>query len=372
MNKKIWIVAIILIVVTLVGWRIYGGSKQNGTIKIGAVLPLTGIAAAHGENERDGINLAVKEINMTGGIRGKQLQVVFEDDQTDPKNTVSAITKLITVDKAEVIIGGTWDFLANAAIPVIDQNHKILITPSALPDTLERSSPYLFDTHSPVAINERVAEKFLRLLTGKRIVVMAVNNPRGIAHANAFKKAIASTNSALIKEVDLPKFDNNDSQRELTLIRALNPDAILTALNFADDAAFVKRKTELGIRAKVLAEQKVDDMYQRGDISKELLKDFYVFRFSSPGAGFIERYQKEYHKLPQEYADTAYDAVNIVKLAVENADGKYDADSVKNGLHKINNYRGASGLINFTGRNYPENKQPVLEMFQGDHFVEVN
>jgi len=95
--------------------------------------------------------LAVDEINKSGGVAGRQVQVVIEDDHTDPKQTVSAVQKLIVVDHVNALIGGTWDFLANAAIPVIDRQKMVMITPSALPDTLEKTSPYLFVTHSPVS-----------------------------------------------------------------------------------------------------------------------------------------------------------------------------------------------------------------------------
>ncbi len=374
MNKKlIWLlVAIAVIVAVFVSVAKKATDSKNKTIiKIGAVLPLTGIAAAHGENERDGINLAIKEINAAGGINGKLLEVVLEDDQTDPKTTVTAVTKLINVDRVEVIIGATWDFLANAAIPVIDQNKKVLITPSALPDTLEVASPYLFNTHSPVAINESVFEKFLEQFTSGKIVIITPNIPWGKAHADTFKKAIEHTGNTLAKEIILPKFDNNDIQRELTLIRNLRPDAILTAINFSDTVSFAKKKQELGIKAKVLAEQKTEDMYTRDELSESNLRDFYVFRFSVPSQEFIQKYKAEYGKSPQEYADTAYDAVYAIKLAIENA-GEYDAESIKNGLHKIAHFDGASGKIDFTTNNYPGNKLPVLEMFNGERFVEVD
>ena len=132
MKNLIWLIVVLVII----GGGAWWFSQKPETppaaaepIKIGAVLSLTGPAAPHGENEKMGIDLAVTEINNTGGILGRPLKIIYEDDQTSPVQTVTSTTKLITIDKVEAIIGGTWDFLINAAAPVIREKKKILITP---------------------------------------------------------------------------------------------------------------------------------------------------------------------------------------------------------------------------------------------------
>lgn len=371
-SKIIKSIAIVVIII-LGGYILFGRESEEQIsgepIKIGVVLPLTGIAAAHGENERKGIELAIKEINEQGGIDGRQIQAIFEDDQTEPKHSVSAVNKLISIDQVEVIIGGTWDFLANAIIPVIDENKKILITPSALPDTLESDSPYLFIVHSPVTINQNAFETFLSQFKEGKIVVMVVDNPWGLAHLNTFRKAITEANNVLVKEVILPKFDNNDIQRELTLIKPLRPDAIVSAMNFSDYAVFAKKRVELGISAEILAHYDIVDSFHQGNIPKEFMENIVIYRFSSPKSGFVDQYQKEYGEEPRTYADTAYDAVYVIKQAIENANGKSSVNDILSGLKKITNYDGASGAIDFSENNYPANKVPVLEIFKDGQFV---
>lgn len=200
MNKKIfWIIIILAVILILIYFinQSHQKSEQTETIKIGAILPLTGIASIHGQNERQGIDLAVKEINIEGGIDGKKIEVIYEDDQTDPTKTLSAFKKLSEIDKVDVIIGGTWDILANAIIPEVDSKKIVTLSPSALPDTLTEKSPYFFSMHSPVAINQEIIEKFIINNSIKRIGIIVVNNPWGIAHLDTFKKSMQEINAVL-------------------------------------------------------------------------------------------------------------------------------------------------------------------------------
>lgn len=202
-------------------------------------------------------------------------------------------------------------------------------------------------------------------------MTIVLKNPWGLAHLEDFRSAAQAANSEIVKEILLPKFDNNDIQRELSLIKPLNLDAILIAANFSDSSTFAKKRVELGISAKVLAEQKFEDLFNGGQISADLLKDVTVFKFSDADQDFIKKYQKEYGELPKQYADTAYDAVYVFKKALENANGSYTAQDIMAGIHKIKEYRGASGIMNFNSQNYPTNKSSVLKVFKNNKFVEL-
>lgn len=375
MNKTIGWVVIIPIIIGAVWWAANRAPAtppaSNEPVKIGAVLPMTGIAAIVGETEKRGIQLAVEEINENGGISGRELEVIFEDDRTDPKNTVSAVNKLAGVDKVNVIIGGTWDFLANAAIPVVETNKIVLISPSALPDTLEHSSPYFFATHSPVASNEAVIASFLSKFNRPKIVTISVNNLWGKAHLGMFKKAAEKSGSELIKEVIVPNFDNNDIQRELSLIKPLQPDVVIIALNFGDSVSFLNKKAQLGVAGKVLADFHVEDNFNQGNLEQNLVKDITLFVFSDPKGKFIESYSRKFGEKPKTYADTAYDAVYAIKLAIENSGGKYSTADILRGLKEIKNYDGASGLIDFSVNNYSQNKKSILKVFGNGQFVKL-
>jgi len=371
--KKSILIIVLSVGVIMWAWVYKNNSQttEGEMIKIGAVLPITGIAAVVGENEKNGIQLAVDEINASGGISGRKIEIIFEDDRTEPNQTVGAIQKLISVDKVDALIGGAWDFLANAAIPVIDREKKIMITPSALPDTLEKTSEYLFVTHSPVSLNETAIVEYLEKAGGNKVAIFSVNNLWGQAHLAVFKKAISLSGKTLVNETIVPQFDNNDIQRELSLLKPLHPDIFIVALNFGDSANFLRKKEELGISGNVLADFHVEDGYRQGNIPEELLSNVSIFVFSDPGKEFDDKYFNVFGKQPGTYVDTSFDAVYAIKQAIENERGKTDSASIIRGMRKIIDYNGASGRIDFSKHNYPENKIPIIKIFDGKEFVNI-
>jgi branched-chain amino acid transport system substrate-binding protein len=360
---------VILIIIVLV---IYLGINKKTTlttkepIKIGAVLSLTGIAKNHGQNIREGIDLAVKEINERGGINGKKIKVIYEDDGTDPQKTVTIVHKFIEIDNVDVIIGPTWDFLANAAIPVIDKRRKVAISPSVLGDTIEVTSPYFFSTFPPVAFKQKVIEKFLGKRQNQRVGIIVINNPWGRAHLETYKKAILATNNVLVRTIVLPKFDNNEISTELAILKNLNLDAILVSLNYSDSVSFLKKIKELDIRAKILGNELFGDIVKNGLLDMSTADGVYFTEISLPQEDFIKKFKENYKKEPGLNSDTAYDAVHLIAKVIEQY-GK-DSESIKQGLKKIK-YNGASGEISFDENNFPSNKKFELILIKNGQFV---
>lgn len=360
------IVVVLVLILVLIGRR-DSAPTSSEPIKIGADLPMTGIAAIYGEHQKNAISLAVEEINNDGGVLGRPLEVIYEDDGTEAKQAVSVVNKLISVDNAPVIIGATWDFLAGAVMPVIDSQKRILITPSASQDMIESTSSYHFTTYMAISSNRGVVEKYLSKFRQPKAVIIYANNYWGKAHGEMFKKALENSGGVLVKEVVLPKFDNNDMQRELSLIKASGADVVLGALNYNDVVTFSKRRTELGIAAPVLAHANFANAYYDKKISAGSLKDISIFRPALPKTDFVEKYQQKFDKSPLAEADSAYDAVYAVKYAIEEV-GKTDSESILTGLRQID-FVGASGRIDYPELNYPVNKLPILQTFNGQDFV---
>lgn len=338
-------------------------------VKIGAVLPLTGIAAIHGQNERQGIDLAVKEINAAGGIDGKHIEVIYEDDESTPTKSLTAVKKLIDVDGVHVVIGGTWDILANAIIPEIDKQKVVLLSPSALPDTLTQTSPYFFSVHSPVAINQKVFEAFLTNLPGKRVGAIVVNNPWGFAHLNTFKKAVDATGAELVEERVVQNFDNNDLSTELAIVKEQQLDGLFVTLNFNDMVILGRKRMELDIRTPLLAHSNLVSSIEAGRLPITTGAGITIFRFSAPSPQFVDTFTAEYGKPPEIYSDIAYDTVYVIKQSIEK-----HGDSVEGILQGIRevNLTGASGNIYFGHDNYPANKQPILEKITNGAYVKVD
>ena len=118
--KKIIVWVIVALVVIGGGWMLARKPAQTSaeTIKIGVSAPLTGEAATYGEGILGGVQLAAKEINDAGGIDGKMIELVVEDDKCEPTAGVSAMTKLINVDKVVAVAGPMCSAVAGASLPI--------------------------------------------------------------------------------------------------------------------------------------------------------------------------------------------------------------------------------------------------------------
>ncbi|MFA5022989.1 MAG: ABC transporter substrate-binding protein, partial [Candidatus Paceibacterota bacterium] len=128
------IIAIVVIALIIIGFWYYGAKPATpnvtGPIKIGAILSLTGDAAAQGDYALKAIKLAEEEINKNGGVNGRSVQVVIEDDQTTAKDATTAFSKLINVDKVDGVIGSLWDFTTQPLIPLALTSSTTLISPT--------------------------------------------------------------------------------------------------------------------------------------------------------------------------------------------------------------------------------------------------
>ena len=142
-----------------------------------------------------------------------------------------------------------------------------------------------------MSVHASAVEKFLSPFNDGRIVIITQDNPWGLAHQRVFKQAVEKTGNLVVKEIVLPKADNNDVQGELTRIKFLNPDAILVASNFSDTVNLLKRRIELKLPAKILIEQKIIELYNNGQLSADMLNDVVTFRFADPDFSFVRNFQ---------------------------------------------------------------------------------
>lgn len=118
-----------------------GGNKQEGdTIKIGVNLELSGAVAAYGTAEKEGIDLAVEEINESGGILGKQIEIVSKDNKSDNNESATVAANLTTNDKVVAMIGPATSGATKAALPNVTKAQVPLVTPSGTDDAITVSS----------------------------------------------------------------------------------------------------------------------------------------------------------------------------------------------------------------------------------------
>lgn len=346
----VWIVVLILVI-----WGIVLVSKKSGTtsaetIKIGAILPLTGDAAVYGEPGRNVLALAADEINRAGGVKGKKLQMIFEDGKCSGPSAASAAQKLVNVDRVQVIIGGFCSSESLAAEPIATAAKVLLFSPgSSSPDLTGKSSYFARNYPSDSTQGKVLANVSYNDKGWKNVAFIQeqLDYPLGIY--KAFDTNFSALGGKTFKE-EFPS-STTDFRSSLTKLRAQKPDALfIDTQTPAVAERIIKQMTELRWKVPLLVSDAVTGDAKTVADNKVALEGTLGAEFGTDPTNttfqhLLDVYKVKYNAdLPyQSYGQTEYDAVYILKaglLAVGN-----DGEKLANWIRDLKDFAGASGNI---------------------------
>ena len=173
--KKILIILLLLIVLTL----FTACNQKEESIKIGVLGVTSGFGAYYGQQQAKGLEIAKDEINQAGGINGKKIELIYEDSAANPQTAVTAVQKLINVNRVKYIIGDSWISTTSAIVPITNQAEVILISPVTMLDSLSqddlffRTIPSTKDMVEPLAkyAYDKMGSRKLELFNKKQLMV---------------------------------------------------------------------------------------------------------------------------------------------------------------------------------------------------------
>ncbi len=333
----------------------------TGTLKMGVVLSTTGLLGPMGTDMMKGAELAAKEINASGGVLGKQLQLVEEDDTTDAAKCLERVKKMVEVDGVQVIVGGMISGAAMAAGPYISSKGVLMVTPSATSPAISDQpwKEWLFRTTPHDGFQGAVLADFVIEKGYTKLATMVQDNPYGVGLEKAMIDALKAK-SWNGKQVASVHFDpaKKDYRTELDQIKSSSPDVVL-AVTYAEDGIIVfKQASEMGLDK--IAWLGCDGNYGDGLFAEPKAAEFMAnalvagTRAAGPSGATYDKFAAAYKafagKDSSVYCDTVYDAVKMLATAMNKA-GKSDGASVKAELLKLGkNYDGASGTITFDAK----------------------
>jgi branched-chain amino acid transport system substrate-binding protein len=326
---------------------------EQGTIKIGVSLPLTGDAAVWGKSQKDGYDLASEQINARGGINGRKVDLIYGDDQGLPKDGVSVLRKLIDVDKIQALTGVVNSSVALAYIPIIDQQKLIFISSGASSPKLTGASKDFFRTWpSDIAEALAMAKYATEKMNLKTVSCLYINNDYGIGLSEPFIKRFTELGGKILGK-ELFEQNATDLRAQLTKIKDQHPDAIYLAGNPREMARAITQARELGLTTQFLSistlnDKEVFSTVKSGDIEGTVITDASFDPNSDwPEAkAFMQDFRAKFSKEPGILANTAYDALMILAKGIEKAGT--NADALSQYLHSMKAYRGVAGAIDFT------------------------
>ena len=349
------------------------GRKEPPVTKIGAILPLTGNYAAYGNKMKNGIDLALDRIKRTDSISGRTIQIIYEDDGGDPKNTVAAFQKLISVEKVPVVIGGATSSCALAVVPIAEKEQVVLFSPAATSPKLTGISKYFFRNWPSDFYEGKVMADFASLnLKLSKIALLYVNNDWGIGITAVFKEDALKHNCKITSE---ESFEPNsiDFRTQLVKIKNSNPDAIYIIGYIKELLPLLRQKEELNFKATILSSYGLYDEQLLKDDSQAVEGSIFTaptFDTITPDPviqNFVSSYKEKYNATPDIWSAQAFDAFRIVAKTI--TDGAVGSTEIRNALLKINQFDGVSGKTSFDEKGDVQKPMKIMTIKNGK-FVE--
>jgi branched-chain amino acid transport system substrate-binding protein len=348
-NKKtitiISVIVLALLIVFLIV-QLTGQSIKQETIKIGVIGPLTGDAAEYGQNTKNAIDLALKEINSKG-INGKQVELIYEDSGCNPSQGISALQKLMNVNKVQFFIDEACSSVALAEAPIVEQNKVLLMLSTASNYKIKDAGDYVFRVYSSDALQGKVLAKLINKEGHKKVAVIYLNTDYGVGLEQVFREEFEQLGgSVVISETN--SREETDFRSILTKIKSSDADSILLADHPQQGGFILKQMREMGINLPVYGSDAVKDELVLTEAENAAENLIVVFPKAPTGNKLEEfniEYEQTYGRKPEGYVIYGYDSLMVLANAIEKVGT--NPEKVKAELYKTKDYNGATGLITF-------------------------
>jgi branched-chain amino acid transport system substrate-binding protein len=349
-------------------------ADPGGTIKVGVYGDLTGQTSSFGQSTRNGAQMAAEEINAAGGINGRQIQLVIEDDQGEPGKAATVVAKLINQDQVRALIGEVASSNSIAAAPNAQEAKVPMISPSSTNPKVTQIGDYIFRVCFIDPFQGEVMAKFAAnsLKAKKAAILFDSNSDYSKGLVQFFKAAFTKLGGEIVTEKAYAQRDR-DFTGQLTAIRDLNPDVIYVPGYYQEVGVIAKQTKQLGIKAPLLGGDGWDSP-QLWDLGGDALNGDYIsnhYSVDDPSQviqDFVKRYKAKYNgTAPDAIAALGYDAMMVLADSIKRANGT-ECAALRNAIAQTKDFKGITGVISINEERNAVKPAVVLEL-QNRKFV---
>ena len=350
--------------------------KPSDAILVGEFASLTGKEATFGISSHEGTQLAIEELNAAGGVLGKQLKLVTEDNQSKPGESANAVNKLIAKDGAIAILGEVASSRSLEAAPICQKEGVPQISPSSTNPKVTETGDYIFRVCFIDPFQGTVMANFARkTLKAQKIAIFTdVKSDYSKGLAKFFKEAFTAAGGQIVAELDFNGGDK-DFKGQLTSIKGAGPEGVFVPGYYTDAALICIQAKEVGLTVPIFGGDGWESE-KLTEIGKEAVEGTYFSTHYSPdaggpkGAAFVAAYKKRFNgKLPDAMAALGYDSAMILADAMKRAGGT-EGVKVRDALAGTKDYDAVTGKITINGKRDAEKSAVILQV-KGGKFAYV-
>jgi branched-chain amino acid transport system substrate-binding protein len=350
-------------------------SASADTIKVGEFASLSGSEAAFGRSSHNGTQLAVEQINAGGGVLGKKLDLITEDDLSKDGESATAVKKLISRDKVVAILGEVASIRSLEGAQVCQQFKIPQVSPSSTNPKVTQTGDYIFRVCFIDPFQGTVMANFATKTLGvKKVAVLTdVGSTYSVGLAEFFKKQFLANGGEIIAEQKFTK-DDKDFKAQLTAVKSQNPDAIFVPGYYGQVTLIALQARELGIKVPLFGGDgwEAPELIQGPGAADALEGCFYSTHFSPDQDApkikqFVADYQKKFGATPDAMAALGYDSVLALVDAIKRANS-IDSAKIRDALAALKDLDGVTGKTTLD-ENRNAQKPAVIIEIKGGKFV---
>lgn len=341
---------------------------ESNSVKIGGIFPLSGQVAVYGVECKNGVDLAIEEINAAGGINGKPVVLVSEDDEGNPDKTVNAFKKLSTKDGVKVIIGSLTSGCTQAITTLSQASKVVQIAPAATAPAITDAGDFIFRACFIDPFQGTVGGKFAAETLGKKraAILYDIGNDYSVGLADNFKIAFTKAGGSIVSEESYATNDK-DFNAQLTKIKNANPDVVYLPDYYGTVALIAKQLRAQGINVPMVGADGWDGL--TSNAGDEVLGGYYSNHYAVDSTEpavkkFVESFRAKYNKDPNSFAALGYDCVYLIRDAIVAA-GAEDSIAVRDALAKTDGDY-VTGHLTFDEKHNPIKSAVMLELVKAD------
>ncbi|MFP5108486.1 ABC transporter substrate-binding protein [Neobacillus sp. C211] len=350
--------------------------EKGGTIKIGANLELSGGVASYGQSAKEGIELAIEEINKKG-INGKKLELVTVDNKSDAAEATNGALKLATQDKVVAMIGAATSTNTLAQVQIAQDNKIPLITPTATNATITNKdgkvNDFVFRTCFIDPFQGTVAANFasndLKVKSAAVLIDSSSDYSKGLAAS--FKKSFVANGGKIVKEEAYVAKDT-DFRATLTNIKSAKPEYIFVPGFYEEVGLIIKQARELGLNVPIMGGDGWDSPKLVEIAGANTLNNTFITNHYSSGDSdkkvqdFVAAFKAKYDgKSPDAFTALGYDTVYFLADAIKRA-GSSDSNKIQKALAETDGLELVSGKVKLDKNHDPIKAAVILEYKNGE------
>ncbi len=325
-----------------------GGDK----VRIGVFMSLTGSTANFGISSVNGIKMAADEINAKGGINGKQIELLIQDDRSDASEAATIVTKFVTQDQVHAILGEVASSRSIAAAPIAQSAKIPMLTPSSTNPEVTKKGDFIFRSCfiDPVQ-GAAIAQFAAKTLNAKRAAIMV---DRKNDYSTGLEKVINEVFTRLggqIVATQSYQEGDQDFNAQLTSLKGSNPEVIFVPGYYNDVGLFAKQARDKGINVPLIGGDGWDSAQLYAIGGSALNGSFFTNHYSPFDTDpkvvkFVNDYKGRYNVLPDALAATAYDAAHIMFDAIKRSTS-LEGTAIRDALASTKEFPGVTGNVTF-------------------------